>query len=252
MPTKPSKYTRRPWTEADIEILRKNWGCIARLLRQRLNRSDESILKKAQQLGLEKPSQGMMTRAALARELGVDNKTITRLLIECGTRERSWAPVHDPRRGKEAPWVGFELDAVRLFLQLRDTKTVTAGAWGERQKGYSRYGMAFLAKNGLDFAPGRGNQARLPEKVFDELLSGQPGRWCLLWKTILGLPADEISCNPWFLALVASDMLDDYNGWALDYAPEPVKATARRILAVCRDQIFKMEGSDPSTARKTP
>ena len=65
-------HIRREWTEDEIELLRRSYPhCLNAALAKHLNRSEDSIAKKAQKLGLKKHD-GFF--AQVARTANVENK----------------------------------------------------------------------------------------------------------------------------------------------------------------------------------
>ena len=217
------------WTTEDDLLLRKLWGQKQAVLVSRLQRSPDAIQKRATTLGLEPQSQGLMTRNGIAKALGVDNRTVPRLLAECGAREKSWAPVRDRRRKSNAIWRGYDFDAVRIFQEKKDKLTITASAWAEREGNYDRYGMDLLKKFKLSFTTGRGVQARLPEAVFLEIKANAPGYWCSVWRTVLDCK-EKLECSRWFLALVMEALLSKDSDWVEDYVSFDVRRQALRLL----------------------
>jgi hypothetical protein len=75
-------------------------------------------------------------------------------------------------------------------------------------------------------------QPLLPAAVFTELLSGQEGNWCAIWRAVLKIPHRELTCARWFLALVAADLELSSVGWAGQYAPKKPVNQAWRVLRI--------------------
>jgi hypothetical protein len=121
---------------------------------------------------------------------------------------------------------------LRHFLELRDKLVISPSAWSLRHGPHRRYGQRLLVARRLHKGEGRGYVARLPEAVFTELLSGQEGNWCAIWRAVLKIPHRELTCARWFLALVAADLELSSVGWAGQYAPKKPVNQAWRVLRI--------------------
>lgn len=224
--------TTGTWSQEDVRFLQENWGRSARFLVEHLGRTHDAIRTKARLLKLQKPSQGLLTLRQLSVALGVDDETVSRLIKECGSKPTRIAPVPCGSVKRPGRWKGYELDTVRHYLELRDKETISLGAWGIQQGRHKGYGKRFLADHGFDYTPGSGNVARVPKAVYAELLQGAEGRWCAIWRAVLAIPASDLPCARWFLALLAEDLDKSSTGWASIYTKGDPLLLAWRVLRI--------------------
>jgi len=230
------------WSAEDAKFLRDHWGWNARYLQEHLGRSRDAILAKAYRMQLPAPSQGLLTLRQLSQALGVDRAAVQRLLKECGTSPVRLAPVSCGPVRTDRRWLGYELDPLRHFLELRDKLTISPSAWALQHGPNRRYGQRLLSSRKLYKGSGPGYVSRLPEAVFNELLSGQDGNWCAIWRTILTIPEQKLTCARWFLALVTEALGGPSGGWVRQYVPaEPLEQArlVQKVMKGCGEVLWK-------------
>lgn len=227
--------SRRPrrWTREEKKILRAEWGEVGeRTLRAKLpGRSTASIVQKAKALGLPPQIAGRDTIPACARRLGVNRRTVLRLISDAGAQTRRAAPLSIKRRGA-AVWAAVDMELAETLLRLRDLRCSSMRAYAARL-GLPELAVARRCRAmGVQSATPPGGKACVPCDVLAEVMRGSPGAACDLWAQ--ALQASPGVCAPWVLWLAVRDLQADPRvAWVADVLPLKTLIAAR-VLAGLR------------------
>lgn len=159
----------KPWTEAEIRVLRWEWGTLdTAALAKRLGRPEGGVREKARTLGLGALSQGVHSLAEVARITGYDRDRILTAARRAGLHlKRVPRGRASPKRGRKGRHYAIDHDTLeRILAELakhpdggRLWRTHTT-EWGGRYRNGSAKPPACLGCGGTDRPHHSGGRCR--------------------------------------------------------------------------------------------